>query len=101
MAKKKAYTVKSKVWLYPGMAGWHFVNVDKKQSAELKEKYGRGSRGFGSIPITVTLGKSVWETSIFPDKQSGTYLLPLKAKVRKDEGIYADDPVTFSFIVRL
>jgi len=77
MSKEKTYTVKSKVWLYPGMAGWYFVNVYKKQSAELKEKYGRGSRGFGSIPVETTLGQTTWKSSTFPDKQSGTYLLPL------------------------
>jgi len=99
--KKKIYKVKSKVWLYIGMAGWHFLSVDKKQSVEIKEKYGHGGRGFGSIPVRVTLGKSVWETSIFPDKQSGTYVLPLKAKVRRDEDIHAEDSVIFSFVVRL
>jgi hypothetical protein len=107
--KGEIHKVKSKVWLYPGMSGWHFANVDKKQSATLKEKYlsacnaqagGRGSRGFGSIPVEVTLGKTKWETSIFPDKQSGTYVLPLKAKVRKDEGVFADDKINFTFTVR-
>ena len=34
--------------------------------------------------------------SIFPDSKSGTYILPLKAKVRKKENIYEGDTVTFS-----
>jgi hypothetical protein len=97
---KKVYQVRSNVWLYPGMAGWHFVNVDKEQSAALKERYGNSGRGFGSIPVEVTLGKTKWETSIFPDKQSGTYVLPLKAKVRKDECVFADDKINFTFTVR-
>jgi hypothetical protein len=108
--KGEVHKVKSKVWLYPGMSGWHFVNVDKKQSVAIKEKYlsacnaqagGRGSRGFGSIPVEVTLGNTIWKTSIFPDKQSGTYVLPLKAKVRKDEDILADDTISFSFTIRV
>ena len=96
MVAKQTYKVRSKVWLYPGMAGWHFVNVDKKQSAALKEKYGKRRRGFGSIPVSVTLGKTTWKTSIFPDKQSGTYLLPLKAQVRRAEGIENGDAITFT-----
>lgn len=100
--KRKVYKVRSEVWLYPGMSGnWHFANVDKKQSAALKEKYGRSGRGFGSIPVEVTLGKTKWKTSVFPDKRSGTYVLPLKAKVRKDEGIFAEDKVIFTFVVRV
>ncbi len=27
-----------------------------------------------SIPVRVTVGKTTWETSIFPDKKSQTYL---------------------------
>lgn len=88
------YRVKGKVWLWPGdMSAWHFVNVDKKQSAIVKEKYGARARGFGSVPVTATIGKTSWKTSIFPDKQSGTYLLPLKASVRRAEGVDAGDEI--------
>ena len=94
--KKKLFKVRAKVWLYPGEVAWHFVNVDKKQSAELKEVYGKDRRGFGSIPVTVTLGKTTWKTSIFPDKHSGTYLLPLKAAVRRAEGVEEGDAIAFT-----
>jgi hypothetical protein len=94
----KKYTSRSKVWLYPGEAAWHFVNVDKKHTAELKEKYGVKRRGFGSIPVVVTLGKTSWKTSIFPDKRSGTYLLPLKQQVRAKEGVAHGDTITFSIV---
>ena len=97
MVAKQTYKVRSKVWLWPGdMSAWHFVNVDKKLSEELKEKYGQKKRGFGSIPVTVTIGKTSWKTSIFPEKRSGTYLLPLKAQVRRAEGIEAGDSITFA-----
>ena len=95
-SQKKKYKVHSGVWVYPGMAAWRFANVDKKQSEEIKEKYGKGKRGFGSIPVVATLGKTTWETSIFPDKRSGTYLLPLKAKIRIAEGIVDGDEINFS-----
>ena len=104
---KKKYKVRSEVWLYPGMAGWHFVNVDKKQSSEIKEKYlpaqagGKRRRGFGSIPVNVTLGKTSWKTSIFPDKKSGAYLLPIKAEVRKKEGITYGDMLSYSIELNL
>jgi hypothetical protein len=90
------YKVRAKVWQYPGMAGWHFVYVDKVLSAKLKEKYGRGSRGFGSIPVEAAIGETKWKTSIFPDKKSGAYLLPLKAAVRRAEGIEDGDAIEFT-----
>ena len=89
------YKVREKVWLYPGMVGWHFVNIDKKQSKEIKEAYKNQTRGFGSIPVVVTIKDTSWKTSLFPSKD-GVYLLPIKASVRKKEGIYADDTIAFS-----
>lgn len=76
------------------MAGWHFVFVPKKQSTEIKKSFGTPKRGWGSIPVVVTIGKTTWKTSIFPDKQSGGYLLPLKTEVRKKEDIFANDSIS-------
>lgn len=90
------YKVSSKVWMWPGDAAWHFANVDTKQSAVITEKHSKAKRGFGSVPVEVTLGKSMWKTSIFPDKRSSTYLLPLKRSVRMHEGIEAGDAVSFT-----
>lgn len=95
----KSYKVTGRVWLYPGdTAAWHFVHVDKKTSAELRESY-KSKKGFGSIPVIATVGKTKWKTSVFPDKKSGTYLLPLKAQVRRAEGIDAGDSITFSLAI--
>ena len=81
------------------MNAWFFAYVDKKLSAELKEKYGKKAGGFGSLKVKVTLGKTSWLTSIFPDKRSGTYVLPLKAAVRRAEGIDAGDTVAFTLAI--
>jgi len=92
----KTYAFKSNVWVYPGMASWRFITVPKKESTDIKTKYGKNARGWGSLPVSVTIGKTEWKTSIFPDKRSGTYLLPLKAAVRKKEGIFDNDRVKVS-----
>ncbi len=98
--EKSSYTMKEKVWLYPGdMANWHFVTLTKKVGQEIKEKRGKSARGFGSLPVEVSIGKTVWKTSIFPDKRVGSYLLPLKAQVRKKEDIEAGDLVKFSIVL--
>ncbi len=90
-----SYKVTSKVVLWPGTQGaWHFAYVDKATAEKIRKKFGPSGRGFGSIRVRVKLGKTAWDTSIFPDKRSGTYLLPLKAKVRRDEGVDAGDMIT-------
>jgi hypothetical protein len=98
--KGEKYTVRAKVWLYPGMAGWHFVSVGKNESQKIKRKYGVGRRGFGSVPVLVNIGKTSWKTSIFPDKKSGVYVMPLKADVRKKEGITINKTITFSIQIQ-
>lgn len=98
--KKRIYKLESKVFLYPGMAGWHFLTVPKKESTEIKENFGKNAKGWGSLPVLITLGKTSWETSIFPDKKSGSYLLPLKAAVRKKEDVMSDDIVQFTITLR-
>ncbi|HUR60941.1 MAG TPA: DUF1905 domain-containing protein [Candidatus Thermoplasmatota archaeon] len=80
------YDLKGKAWLHPGQAAWVFVTLPKGPSTELRDLFGAG-RGWGSIPVQVTIGGTTWRTSVFPDKASGGYVLPLKAAVRKAEGI--------------
>ena len=89
-------TIKTKVWLHPGHAGWHFITVPKKESAQIREVSQGIKRGWGSVRVEVKLGKTTWNTSIFPDTKFGTYLLPLKASVRATEEIGEDDVVSIT-----
>jgi hypothetical protein len=90
----KTYRFRTKIWLWEGPAAWHFAPVDADVSAEIRKgQEGKKRIGWGSIPVMATIGKTSWKTSIFPEKKSGCYLLPLKADVRKKEGISANDTV--------
>lgn len=94
--KKSEYRVRSNIWLYPGASAWHFVTISKTTSATIKKTFAEKTRGWGSLPVEVTLGKTKWKTSIFPDSKSGTYLLPLKAQVRAKEGVAHGDTVSLT-----
>ncbi len=98
---KKSYKLQAEVWLYPGFAAWHFITVPKKTSEEIKTCFGALKRGWGSLPVKVTIGKTSWKTSIFPDKKVDAYLLPLKVEVRKKEKIKSGDVVSFAVEVNL
>jgi hypothetical protein len=84
--KNFSFVISEKVWLYPGKGGWHFVTITKKDADVIKQEYIWPRAGFGSIPVNVTIGKTKWKTSIFPEK-GGTFVLPLKKSVREKEGI--------------
>lgn len=86
---------------YPGMAAWRFVALPKMVSSEIKTGFGSMKKGWGSIPVLVTVGKTTWETSIFPDKKSQSYLLPMKLDIRKEEGIMDGDMVALRVRIRV
>lgn len=97
---KTKFTMKSKVWFYPGKAGWYFLTLAKEPSKAIRRTFGPLARPWGSLPVTVTIGRTKWETSIFPDKKAGAYLLPLKADVRKKEQVDEGDRIKFSVVIR-
>lgn len=55
-------------------------------------------RGWGSVPIMATVGKTTWRTSIFPIKKDH-YFIPLKKKVRKTEDLHEGDTISMSYQV--
>lgn len=95
---KISFTITSNVWLYPAQHGaWHFVSIPKNTSTHIKEfTKTLPRRGWGSVRVHVTMGNTMWNTSIFPDGKTGTYILPLNARVRAKEGIAEGDAITFT-----
>ncbi len=85
----KEFNFTAKAWEYNGAAAWFFANVPADVSLEISSNYPFKTRGFGSVPVKVTIQNQNWNTSLFPDKKSGCYLLPLKRTVRKELGIEA------------
>lgn len=90
-------TSRAKVWLYSGdKAAWHFLTLPKVTAKKLKAASKQPRRGWGSIPVIVTIGKSQWKTSVFPESKSESFILPIKAKVRKSENIEHGDTIAFT-----
>ena len=90
------YEFSAELWLWDGKGAWHFVTLPQDISAEIKEVFGKNQPGFGSVRVNVKVKDYSWKTSIFPDNKSKSYLLPIKAEVRKKTGIRAGDQVDIS-----
>ena len=80
------------IWFWKGPAPWYFVTVPAKQSSDLKEISGFVTYGWGMIPVHARIGKTEWQTSLFP--KNGRYIVPIKASVRKAEKLEEGDQVT-------
>jgi hypothetical protein len=85
--------VRAEVWRHPGPGGWHFVTLPAEVADDVRARTGAGPRPFGTVPVVVTLGGTTWATSLFADTASASYLLPLKAAVRRSEEVEAGDDV--------
>lgn len=88
--KSFEFSFKAKLWIYEAPAPWYMITVPINVSSKIKDRFGHLHRGWGSIPVIVTIGKTNWKTSIFWEKK-GTYLLPVKKSVRVKEKISNGD----------
>ena len=87
------------LWRWQGGSGgsWHFLTIDGAagealSGTALMRRMEKTIGGFGSLKVTATIGDSTFSTSLFPSKELG-WLLPVKASVRKAEGIGEGDKV--------
>lgn len=71
---------------------WRFARLPVEVADEIRAQASPG-RGFGSVRVRATVGATAWNTSVFPEKQSGSYLLPFKKSVRAAEAIEDGDVV--------
>ena len=66
--------------------------------ALMRRLEGGRRRGWGSLPVEARIGETHWRTSIFPG-DGASWLLPVKATVRRAEGLGEDEDVTVSVTV--
>ncbi len=87
MIPELSYSFKEPIWLYAGKDTWHFVTLPKATAKQIKSLLTGPRRGWGSVRVSVTIGTTTWKTSIFPHKEVGSFILPIKASVRKAENL--------------
>jgi hypothetical protein len=87
------------VFEWRGPAPFHFVTVPDEESAEIQATAALVTYGWGMIPVEVHIGSTEFTTSLFA--KDGGYVVPLRAAVRKAEGIDVGDIVTIRLGVAL
>jgi hypothetical protein len=85
------------IWFWKGPAPWHFVTVPEPQSEQIEALSAAVTYGWGMIPVTVRIGRTTWYTALWP--RDGAYIVPLKANVRKAEGLRLGDRVTVKLVI--
>jgi hypothetical protein len=85
------------LWFWKGPAPWHFVTVPDEQCGALEATSTLVTYGWGMIPVAARIGGTGWTTSLWP--KDGRYIVPVKAWVRRAEGLALGDVVTVGLAV--
>ncbi len=101
------WTFTGPLWLWRGKAkdgsptstAWHFITIDGAVADAIRAAAPGRSAAWGSVYVSVTVGKTGWQTSVFPSKDVAGYLLPIKASVRKAEKLVEGDVVTVELAI--
>jgi hypothetical protein len=90
------YTFEATLWKVPGESAWHFVTLPFEAADEIEQLTAETRRGFGSVRVHARIGGTRFDTSLFPDTKAESYVLPVKAQVRKAEHITDGDAIDVS-----
>ncbi len=93
MNGKIKYNFLEKPWQHSSPGGWYFVALPKEMSKEIRSILKFQEEGWGRLKAVAKIGKSEWKTAIWFDTKINTYLLPLKAEIRKKENISAEKEI--------
>lgn len=97
MTSPIAYNFTAELWLSPGNGGWWFVSLPAEMSEEIRSAMQHLEGGWGRLHVSAQVGDTAWRTAIWYDTKRGTYLLPIKAHVRKQQGIESGQLVHIVF----
>ncbi len=87
MNGKVKYSFSEKAWQHASPGGWYFVSLPKEISDEIRSLFKSEEEGWGRLKAVAKIGNTEWNTAIWFDSKKETYLLPLKAEIRKKENI--------------
>lgn len=69
------------IWYWRTCSPFYFVTIPEEQSLSIKEISSLVTYGWGMIPVKAHIGKTEFETTLFP--KDGKYALPLRAKMEE------------------
>lgn len=77
------YGFTAEVWMSAPTGGWYIVSLPTEISTEIREHLKWQEEGWGRLKAEAEINSIRWQTAIWFDSNQKTYLLPLKADIRK------------------
>ena len=96
MTGKIKYEFSGKPWQHNATNGWYFISLPIEIAEEIRNALKSEEEGWGRLKTLAKIGVSEWKTAIWFDTKMKTYLLPLKAEIRRRENIGIGDEIGVS-----
>ena len=87
---KLKYSFSGKLWKFQTKGSWFFVSLPKTLSKKIRDLHYVSEEGWGRLKTSARIKNTEWSTSIWYDTKIGTYIIPVKAAVRKSESLSED-----------
>ncbi len=91
------YSFEAEMIYWRGPSPFFFVALPAPCAADLRAIAKAVSYGWGMVPVAARIGDHAFTTALFPKDE--TYLLPLKAAVRRAAGVTAGDTIAVEMTV--
>lgn len=99
MHRKITYSFSGATWQHASPGGWHFVSLPEDLAQEIRDALKSEEEGWGRLKVIAKIGRSEWKTAIWFDTKMKTYLLPLKAEIRKKEKISIGESINVEVLI--
>jgi len=96
-ALRLAFT--GELWYWRGPSPYHFVTVSEDGSAQLQAIANDVTYGWGMIPVTVRIGATDFDTSLF--QKNGRFIVPIRDVVRNAEQLELGNTVEIELRIRV
>jgi hypothetical protein len=87
------YNFAACIWKYNAKGGWYFVSLPVEISRDIRLHLKHFEEGWGRLKCKASIRELDWYTAIWYDTTHKTYLLPIKADVRRRLKLQIDDDV--------
>jgi acetylornithine deacetylase/succinyl-diaminopimelate desuccinylase-like protein len=81
-----------------GPSPFFFAPAPADQVEALRQAARVATYGWGVVPVEAAIGGVTFRTSLFP--KDGTFLVPIKAEVRRKANITAGDTISIELTIR-
>ena len=92
------FSFSTPLWKWSG-GNWFFLTLPPDTAADIRAFAEGNASALGTVRVVARVGETEWQTSLFPSREHSSFLLPVKAAVRRAEKLEADIEVSVALEV--